>query len=346
MVRDPFQIDDAFRKYIKARLLPRLGLSIIECTLEMPLIGRKSCLRILKSRSGEGYVIRAFPANQQAKIEQIRCAFELLNRHGIPAPALVDHAERFSQDITFLTEAYLEGTLWRDQPLTEELARKLAGLLAQLHRVQSDGWGSITRRNRPRGSFGRRQFKRVQTRLERIRRFSPNANRADFRALAAWFRTFQEALDARDRFDLTHEDIRPGNILYHEGGEVRLLDFATLRFGCRVKDLVDAECSLLRNQRERIEAFREVYFASFPDTVRAQFESVRDFYRGFYYLSRSDSIMRYYLKRKGGFPQAFHEEFRQHWNAVWTVMEGGDVRLKVDKDPRPVDVHTPSSPSG
>ena len=314
--------------YIDTRLLPQLGLSSPECSVEVPLGGKKSCLRLVKGKNGKGYVVRAFPKNKRKEAYQLYSADDLLERNKVPAPRLVDFAEEFSsRNVTFVTEEYLEGKNWKELELNEVLVRKLGTLLARLHRVESDHWGPITRDKSPGGSFGNSRLKRVKNRLRRVKKFAPHTiSKEEFRGVREWFRAFRIRLDGLERFELIHDKINHGNILYQEEkGDLYLLDFATLQYGCRAKDVIQAECGLLQDNDELIKEFREEYFSAFPEPVKEQFGKLANFYRGYYHLSRSASNIRHdYISRtkRHQFKTNFYDQFLHHWRTLWKIIEG------------------------
>ena len=325
---DLFHIDEAFRDYITNRLLSRLGLTIGDCTMEVPLSGKKSCIRLVKHREGKGYAVRAFPKQRTREAFYLYSADDLLDRNKIPAPRLVDYAENYStQGVTFVAEEYLEGKNWGDLEVTEDLARRLGSLLSRLHSVASDQWGPITPEESSRGTFGASQFRRVKHRLYRVKKFAPDTlSASEFRAVREWFRALMPSLDGIRSFQLIHDKINRGNVYCHPGkNELFFLDFATLQYGCRGKDLAQAECDLLENKKDLIKIFMEEYFSHFSRETREQYERLATFYHAYYHLSRSAvNLRRDHVNRtqRHIFKSNHYDQFLTHWRTLWTFIEG------------------------
>ena len=290
---DISSIDDAFRDYILNRLLPQIGLKTSECTMEIPLMGLKSCIRFLKGPEGRGYAVRALGKRQIKEAHQLKAASDLLERHRIPSPRLIDFAEKYSsRGVTFVTEEYLNTINWEHLEPTAALSRGVGKLLARLHKAESDHWGSIIAPSR--GSFGSSQFQWVKNRVHGIRKFPKSRiSRSEFRRVLDWFEKYQSRLDGLRRFQLIHNKINRGNVLYSpESGELFLVDFATLQYGYRGKDLTRTEYALLKNDKNLIREFHDEYFTCFPPGTREEFERLSPFYQAYHHLSTSATNIR------------------------------------------------------
>ena len=326
---DLFHIDDAFRDYITNRLLPLVEIPVSSCRVEIPLMGRKSCIRLVRGEGGKGYIVRAFRGRDLSMAYQLYRADDILEKNRIPAPRLVDFAEKYSRKgVTFIAEEYLSGEIWANLEMTDIPARNLGTILAKLHSVTSELWGSIDEGKRKREGFGRSQFRRVRHRLHRVRKFSPDTvTPAEFRAVREWFRGFFPRLDAISSFQLVHDKLNGGNILLSPGQDLFFLDFATLQYGYRGKDIAQAEILLLNKDKELVRAFREDYFSRFPEPVKEEYDNFSRFYRAYQHLSRSASnIRRDYESRTRNhqFKTDYYNRFLNHWRALWSIVEGTD----------------------
>ncbi len=326
MFLDTLHIDDAFRDYICKRLLPHLGYTPQDCTIVVPLSGMKSCIRLVKMPSGKGYAVRAFARGEMKAAHQLYFADGILEKNKIPAPRLVDFAERYSRrGVTFVAEEYLNGKNWGEITSTPGHACSLGALIARLHRVEANHWGTIEPHKKQWGTFGASQLRRVRHRLHRVKKFAPDTvSRTELRAVREWFRAFRPRLDSITSFQLIHDKLNKGNILYSsEKGNLFLLDFATLRYGYRAKDTVKAELDLLGNDATLIEAFRDEYFGFFPPGVREEYEKLSIFYYAYHHLSKSAlNLKRDYESRtlRYNFKTGFYDNFLHHWRALWDII--------------------------
>jgi len=326
---DIFHIDEAFREYISRRLLVRMEIPIRDCRIEVPMGGHKTCLRIVKGSDGRGYVVRAYGRSGLAMARQLFAADDLFEKHNIPAPRIVDYAEKFSRKgVTFIAEEYLQGRSWHEMTPTPELARALGNLLARLHAVTSDHWGPITRGKSPMGAFSASQLSRMRNRIHRVKKFAPDTVSSDeFRAVREWFRSFRMPLDSINCFQLVHDKINPGNVYAGapDLSRLYLLDFATLIWGCGAKDVIQAEQDLLGGDANLRGIFREAYFGILGGEARREFERVRLFYRAYYHLSRSAVNVRrdqVHKERNLDFSTDFYNTFTRHWQTLWSIVQG------------------------
>ena len=331
MLIDINHIDDAFRHYIENRLIPRLERPLSGYRLEVPLSGKKSCLRILKGENGRGYVIRAFSRRNRKEARHLLNVDEILEKNNIPTPRIIDFAEDFSsRKVTFVTEEYLDGKIWSELKITPEKAKNLGDILARLHSVENSSWGKLNNPANPGGSFGKNQIKRVRHRIYRIRKFSPNTvSGAELKAVRDWFRAFRVRLDNTPKFQLIHDKLNGGNVLYSSlKFGLFLLDFATLHYGYRGKDIVQSELGLLKNDPDLIEAFHREYFSAFSADVKKEYNKLRIFYRAYFHLSRSAVNLRRdhdSRTRKHEFKTNYYDRFVTNWRALWEIIEGESI---------------------
>jgi aminoglycoside phosphotransferase (APT) family kinase protein len=328
MFVDLFHIDDAFRCYITRRLFPQLSCTASDCSIECPMVGEKTCIRLVRGLPENDFIIRAYPKSARREAYQLFLADDLLRKNNIPAPRLVDYAENFSpKGVTFITEECLVGEIWGVVKPDEHLARLLGELLARLHSVKSDYWGPLIRSEASHGSYGASQLKKVNNRLHGANKFAPDkVGRKETRAVKTWFVSFKYLLDGIRNFNLIHHKINWGNILYSSSqSRLYFVDFATLCYGFRGKDLARAELELLLGNKDLIRVFLDDYFSHFSPEVREEYDKLSTFYRAYYHLSRSAV----YLRRAHNEHMEKHDvktnylnQFLNHWQTLRAIITG------------------------
>jgi len=319
-------IDDAFKDYVLNRLTPLLGLRPGDCLLEMPLIGRKSCIRFLKTSSGKAYAIRAFSFSQKRLIQQLKASDEVLKANEVPAPRIIDLAEKHSEKgISFLTEEFIQGRNFENLEPDPGIARKLGTLLSSLHKQTRDQWGSLVKPPKKGALFAASQFKWVKHRLHRIKKFAPDdLDRSEISRVRRWFQACSKKLNSIASFHLIHGKINRGNvILSPDSYGIFLVDFATLHYGYRGKDLSQAEFSLLKGKKELTDAFLGEYFSSLPGQARTEYDNLSEFYRAYYLLSRCAAHLRRaaHLRDKNNATlKILHKSFLTHWKLLLDIV--------------------------
>ncbi|HOE62679.1 MAG TPA: aminoglycoside phosphotransferase family protein [Candidatus Sumerlaeota bacterium] len=327
MFTDIFHIDNAFRNYITRRLFPLLGCSAGDCAIEVPVSGTKTCIRLVRSKNGRCFIIRAYAKSDKSSAQQLFLADNILQKHGIPSPKVVDYIALYSdKGVSFLTEEYIAGQIWREIAPDETLARRLAVLLARLHSIGSDGWGALRAPTR-RGKYGSYRFKKVRHRLHGIGKFINDAgiSRMEFRAACQWFKSYDCILDNLSSYQLVHDKLNSGNVICSPKLDtVYLLDFATLHYGYRGKDIAQAELELLNEDPALGKIFLDEYFRHFPPETAEEYEAIAPFCRGYYHLARCSTYLRRDHKSHAGknaFKKDFVKRFRHHWQALSDIMQ-------------------------
>ncbi|MBN1902117.1 phosphotransferase [Candidatus Sumerlaeota bacterium] len=326
MFVDIIHIEEAFKDYILNRLFPRFHLTLRECRVEVPLIGRKSCIRFLRTSSGDGYAIRAFLRSRLNEAKLLFSSQRFLEEKGLPVPHIVDLAEKYSsKGVSFLTEEYLPGESWETLERSPEAAGKLGGLLAQLHLLESDSWGAFGAKSANGKGFGDSQFGLVKNRLYRIGKFLKNdIPSSEFSEIRNWFRGFTKPLNSFITFQLIHNKINRGNVIFSQDkNSMFLLDFSTLQYGYRGKDIVQAERALLKNDDQLVDEFQKEYFRHFPDETKKMYDVFSPFYHAYYHLSKcAANIRRNFMMRsnKNDETDLLHRKFLSHWNALLSLV--------------------------
>lgn len=339
MAFDLYRVDNAFRDYILKRLLPQLKSDASSCNVIVPLYGRKSCLRLIKGMPDDEYAVRIFLTKDKKSIRQLYRAYDLLKKNDIPSPRLVDYAMDFaSSGFTFLTEDFLRGKAWYEITPDENVSELLGELLAKLHSVESDQCGALSERRLFCRNFRRSQFRRVKHRIHRIKKYLPaGIKRYEIRQVKDWFGKSLARLDEIKKYQLVHDKLNRGNLLYNQKErKLYLLDFATLGFCCRAKDLVQAEIDLLNNEKNLIRVFHEIYFSHFSPEIKEKYLYVRPFYHAYFHLSKSaSSLRRDYNNRKQEIPYklSFYHDFSDNWQNLQGVMKENPPLEKAEKTP-------------
>ena len=328
MFIDLFHIDDAFRRYITRRLFRQLSCTASDCVIECPMVGEKTCIRLVRGLPENDFIIRAYPKSTKREAYQHFLADDIFRKNNIPAPRLVDYAENFSsKGVTFITEECITGEIWGVVKPDEHLARLLGELLARLHSVKSDYWGPLIRSETSHGSYGASQLKKVNNRLHGANKFATDkVGKKEIRALKTWFVSFKYLFNGIRNFNLIHHKINPGNILYSSSqSRLYFIDFATLCYGFRGKDLARAELELLLGNKELIRVFLDEYFSHFSPEVREEYDKLAPFYRAYYHLSRIAVNLRRAnneLMEKCDMRTSHLNQFLIHWQTLQAIITG------------------------
>jgi aminoglycoside phosphotransferase (APT) family kinase protein len=327
---DIYHIDDAFKDYILNSLLPRLDVKAGGCSVNVPLTGKKSSIRLVKTGENKGYAVRAFPKSSIKEARHLIEVDSIFEKYEVPAPRIVDFAEYYSsKGVTFIAEEYLSGSIWENLKITEKHAKAFGHILAKLHSLKREYWGGIEAQKKPMGTFGSSQLKRVGHRLHRVKKFDPDTVKSEeFHAIKEWFRSLRPMLDSLQEFHLIHDKINSGNIIYSEAdSQMYFLDFATLQYGYRAKDMIPSEQDLLGGKKDLIDIFQKEYFSHFPEKCKEEYKKLSLFFKAYYHLSRSAvNIRRDYESRtkKHKFKLNFYDNFLHHWKSLWSMIEGGN----------------------
>jgi len=317
-------LDHRIRSYLVKRLLPLVKTDLASCEVKVPLSGVNSIVRLVHIRDGEGYVVRVFPRSERRRARALARAYELLRANGVSVPEIVDWVENYSRSgLTIYAERLIEGLPLSRRPFDPARADRLAELLIPLHRAKSPQWGAPGEPRR--GDFSAYLFKRAINRLRRVRKGLTRATDPKvFRKIRDWFANERYRLGRIARFDLTHDKINPGNILWSDAEKrFYLLDLATVRYGIKTKDLVVLYHEILRNDADAVAEFERVYFNAFSEEERREHESLRRWFHAYYHLAEAASQ----IKRARTATEQLvlaearhYEKFFHHWQELLRIV--------------------------
>jgi len=144
------------------------------------------------------------------------------------------------------------------------------------------------------------------------------------RAVYEWFKAFLPRLNEIKTYQLIHDKLNGGNVFCSvDRNKLFLLDFATLQYGYRAKDVTKAELDLLSSDSVLVRAFYDEYFSHFSGAVREEFEKLAIFYRVYYHLTRSAlNLRRDYKSRtfRYNFKTSYYENFLHHWRVLYDLI--------------------------
>ena len=180
--------------------------------------------------------------------------------------------------------------------------------------------------NRKKGAlFAASQFRWVKHRIHRIKKFAPHdLNRSQLSEVQRWFQSRSKKLNSIASFHLIHGKINRGNvILSPDSSWMFLVDFATLHYGYRGKDLSQAEFSLLKGKKDLTGAFLDEYFSSLPEQARSEYHNVSEFYRAYYHLCRCAAHLRrggHLRDKKNKNRKNLYEAYLVHWKLLLEIV--------------------------
>ena len=309
------RLETHLREYVRNRLLAPRGLAGCDFDLLEPRAGVKTFVRLVELQGHPGFALRVYPSWERRPARRRLEANRLIERHGLPGPRIVAHRlGLFLLRPTIVAEERLRGRHVAPGGWTSEMAARLAEALARFHSVSSGRHGPIDKPSA--GRFFDEFWGRVRHRLRGVRRRC--AGRVSARALAEaarWFRAWANRFQGLERFDLLHDKLNPGNVLWLEAeGRFALLDFETMQFGCRVKDLVQAEHDVLFEEEEAVHALRGAYLPRLPEPDREFAERVLPFFHAYYHLSEaSTTLKRARRARTAGLTEGAERRLNRHW---------------------------------
>lgn len=329
-------VEQNIRSYLVKRLLPLAKSDLRSCQVTVPLPGKNTTIRIVRAKNGQGFVVRIFPPQGRKKMKAQLAAHESLRAKGVNVPEIVDHVERYSRShLAILTERLIEGHTLRERSLDPATIEQLARLLIPLHRAKSPLWGAGRWR---RGGFASYSLGHVRNRLRAVRKDTTRAiDGATLRRIRDWFIAESHALAALSQFDLTHDKINPGNILWAEQEkQYYLLDLATVCYAAKAKDLVALYHEALGDDPQLIARFEDHYCAAFPEQENKQNISLWRWYHAYYHLAEAATRTRRSHRatsHDAAYELALHEKFLRHWQQLLALINAERGRLE-DEDRR------------
>jgi thiamine kinase-like enzyme len=319
----PFDLELSFKNYVVKRLAPREEFNLDHCKLSVPLAGVKTFVRLLELQDGRGFIIRAFPRSKRALAHKLYLADDLLEKHNLAAPRLIDYATDFAHGkIIFLAEQYIAGRIIGEIALTDVLVRRLAELLCSLHSIKLSRWGDIAR-PKPKG-YGAAQLRKIAHRFHGVRRNSlAPPDRKIVRRIRAWFSAWADELNALELFDLIHDKLNPGNLIVSADGKIFLVDFATVQYGFKAKDLAQLYAEVLRDDPQTQQSFESYYLPHQREPDREMFHRLYPFFHAYYHLGEcATNAKRDYKSkmRKVELQSSFHKKFLHHWHELQEIV--------------------------
>ncbi len=318
------RIEQNIRSYIVKRLLPLAKSDLAGAEAVVPLGGMNSVIRIVRTKTGPGFVVRVFPRAERARLRSLIAIGKMLQSRGVAVPPTVDWVEDYSEShLVIHSERLIEGQTLVGRCTEAATAPLLAELLLPLHQTKSPQWGPPD--NLKSADFSLYSFRRVKYRLRGVRKaLSRAADKAVFEKILDWFTAERHRFDTVREFDLTHDKINPGNLLWAPGErKYYLLDLATVRYGVRTKDLVALYHEVLRDDPEAIAQFEKAYWAGSTDGERQQNERLWRWYHAYYHLAEAASQIKRARNSTARYVLAdsdYHEKFRRHWDQLLAII--------------------------
>jgi aminoglycoside phosphotransferase (APT) family kinase protein len=147
---------------------------------------------------------------------------------------------------------------------------------------------------------------------------------SEFTEVKDWFCSHITPMNRMEGFQLIHNKINRGNVIWCPDRDAMfLLDFATLQYGYRGKDIVQAEWAILKNKPELVSEFQDEYFSHFPGEAREQYGRLSPFYHAYYHLSKcAVSLRRNFEKkaRQNAENKVLYKKFLSHWNTLLSLV--------------------------
>lgn len=319
-----FLLDQYIKDYLVNVLLPREEVDFAQCKVYIPLFGLKSLIRLVEFPDGRGIALRLFPRRQRSLAHKLYLADDLLEKHNIAAPRIIDYEPSFSRaHLAVIAEEYIVGDHINQISLTDDMIQRIAQLVAALHRIKSPAWGDIEKPGR--GRFAQALMRKVAHRLRGIRKHSlATLDRRYLKSVRKWFLRWQSAFAYFPLYDLIHDKLHQGNLIFSADRQnVFLLDFATLQFGYKAKDLAQLYAEILSDDRSLIQKFEHYYFASLKEHELAELRELYPFFHAYYHLSQCAINLKRHYKRKYkdlSFKSSFYNEFLFHWQELQDII--------------------------
>ncbi|MCX7011277.1 MAG: hypothetical protein NTW86_01695 [Candidatus Sumerlaeota bacterium] len=286
-------LESFLREYVRGQLLEPRGLGVAEFRLVEPETGVKTFVRLVEIPGQAGYAARVYPRRERRRAVRRLQLEKLLLQNDLSAPRLVNwRLGSIWRGPSIVVEELLRGRHLAPGEWTAPLAERLAATLLRFHAVSSPRHGPIEKPSS--GAFFDSQWSKVRHRLRGVRRRA--GGRVPRRALAEaarWFRSWRPQFAGMDSFDLIHDKLNSGNVLWLQAEErFALLDFETLQYGSRVKDWAQAEHDVLTENEAAVQAFRAASTANLPPPTRQFCESVAPFFHAYYHLSEAATALK------------------------------------------------------
>ncbi|MCX8036314.1 MAG: aminoglycoside phosphotransferase family protein [Candidatus Sumerlaeia bacterium] len=320
------RIEQIIRSYIVKRLLPLAKSDLAAAEVVVPLGGMNSVIRIVRTKTGQGFVVRVFPRAERARLRSLIEVGKMLQSRGVAVPPTVDWVEDYSEShLVIHAERLIEGQTLVGHRAEASTAHLLASLFHSLHRTKSPQWGPPD--NLESADFSIYSFRRAKNRLRGVRKvLTRTADKAVFEKILDWFTAERHRFDGVREFDLTHDKINPGNLLWAPAErKYYLLDLATVRFGVRTKDLVALYHEVLQEDPKAIAQFETAYWAGSTDGERQQNERLWRWYHAYYHLAEAASQIKRAHNATARYVLAdsdYYEKFRRHWDQLLAVIHG------------------------
>ncbi len=326
---DALATDKFLKRYLARsrtqRLLAAEGKHI---DLFVPLIGGKQLVRIATLDGREKAVLRVFPQSKKKDIKHRQLAAELIEAHGLPAPAMLDvHCEN-TERLCLFVEEFIHGSHPSPADLTPAQISALADVLARFHRVTDSRFGPPGA-PRARG-YSRRAMRRVDNRFLALRRrIGGRVPRLEKRHVKKWFKRMAPRLDAVKAFSLIHYKPHTGNLIWRPDppGFV-LIDFTTLQFGCAAKDCVEVCHQVFDEQPDPVASFLKQYFKKAGAGAESAYTMVEPFYHAYHHLGQA-AIYCHSRRKFGDNGNPFREKpvptAWDHWERLMEIVEKNPV---------------------
>lgn len=323
----PALFDIALKRYVERILVPKLDLRAVGYRIVIPHTGVKSCVRRLEFANDLRIVVRCYTQTEKKNLRPRLLADEIFEKHQLPAPRIIDYREQNERPrFIFIAEEEAPGRHLIKGPFPRELIAPLAQCLAAFHAVRAPLHGPL---GKPIGGpFFDAFSRRVKNRLSTLRRYSSKSfEKPLLKPARRWFSRWRDNFAPISIFDLVHGSLNPGNLVWDDAQKrFFLIDFATINFGCKAKDVVQAEHELFSGddapaiQKE----FRETYIGLLPRVERQQFESVEPFFHAYFHLGQCAISLRRESKKRRlqrNLSGGEYTKFIAHWRILLSFFE-------------------------
>jgi len=286
-------LESSLREYVREQLLEPRGLGVAEFRLIEPETGVKTFVRLVEIPGQAGYALRVYPRWERWRAVRRLHVEKLLRQNDLPAPRLANwRLGTIWRGPSIVVEELLRGRHVAPGEWTPPRAEQFAETLLRFHAVSSPRHGPVEKPAS--GAFFDSLWSKVRHRFRGVRRRA--GQRVTRRALietARWFRSWRERFAGMDRFDLIHDKLNSGNVMWMDAeARFALLDFETLQYGCRVKDWAQAEHDVLSEDEAAVQAFRAATVAGLPAPAREFCERVTPFFHAYYHLSEAATALK------------------------------------------------------
>lgn len=319
-----FLVDQYIKDYLLKVLLPREKADFAQCRVCIPLFGVKSLVRLVEFPDGRGIVLRVFPRRQRSLAHKLYLADDLLEKYNISAPRIIDYEPSFSRArLAIIAEEYIVGDHVNQLSLTDDRIQQIAHLLGALHRIKSSTSGDIQKPKRSR--YANALMRKVAHRLRNIRRHSLAVlDRRYLRSVRKWFLRWKSAFVYFSLYDLIHDKLNRGNVIFSaDRKSVFLLDFATLQYGYKAKDLAQLYAEVLRDDPLLIEKFEHWYFTFLKEHELVELREIYPFFHAYYHLSQCAINLKRDFSTEShslSFKSSFYNEFLAHWQELLEII--------------------------